>query len=278
MGVAVMAAVVLWCSEAAMQAARTAARVFASGVLPALFPMMVLGRLAPMPGRGWLWQTAVFSFLSGSPASAQRAAALQDAGVVPARVWESLLCLTGVMSPMFFAGTLAQWTGNAQNAWRMLFVHWAGAALAALAWRLIPPGPAPREFPKQQAQRCTLPRAIEQSCRALLSVCGAMMLFAIASAVVQKGLGAAFPGWTQAHGKELAVLWALLEIGGGARAVIDAFPAPPWALLCALCSCGGVSILLQNLLFVGEKIRPARLAAMRLLHGAISFALFSLLF
>ena len=278
MGVAVMAALVLWCSEAAMQAARTAAQVFASGVLPALFPMMVLGRLAPMPRRGWLWQTAVFSFLSGSPASAQRAGALQDAGAVPAKAWENLLCLTGVMSPMFFVGTMAQWTGNAANAWRMLGVHWAGAAIASLLWWLIPPGPASKAAPVPQAQRCTLPRAIEQSCRALLSVCGAMMLFAIASAVVQKGLGAAFPRWTQAHGKELAILWALLEIGGGAKAVIDAFPAPPWALLCALCSFGGVSILLQNLLFVGEKIRPARLAAMRLLHGAVSFVLFSLLF
>ena len=178
----------------------------------------------------------------------------------------------------YVVGTMAQWTGNAANAWRMLGVHWAGAAIASLLWWLIPPGPASKAAPVPQAQRCTLPRAIEQSCRALLSVCGAMMLFAIASAVVQKGLGAAFPRWTQAHGKELAILWALLEIGGGAKAVIDAFPAPPWAFLCALCSFGGVSILLQNLLFVGEKIRPARLAAMRLLHGAVSFVLFSLLF
>lgn len=278
MGVVAIAAVVLWCSEAAMQAARTAAQVFASSVMPALFPMMVLGKLAPLPKRGWLWHAAVFSFLSGSPASAQRAAALQDAGAVPAKRWESLLCLTGVMSPMFFAGTLTQWTGHAANAWRMLLVHWAGAAVASLLWRMIPPGPAPGAAPAVRAQRCTLPRAIEQACRALLSVCGAMMLFAIASAVLQKGLGAAFPRWTQAHGKELAILWALLEIGGGAKAVVDAFPTPPWALLCALCSFGGVSILLQNLLFVGEKIRPARLAAMRLLHGAISFVLFSLLF
>ena len=62
----------------------------------------------------------------------------------------------------------------------------------------------------------------------------------------------------------------MLEIGGGAKAVIAVLPDP--ALLCALCSFGGLSIWLQNLLFVGESIRPVRLLCMRALHGAVSYA------
>ena len=70
-----------------------------------------------------------------------------------------------------------------------------------------------------------------------------------------------------------SVLWAMLEIGSGAKAVIDAFGTPPTALLCGLCSFGGLSIWLQNLLFVGESIRPVRLLGMRALHGAVSYSL-----
>ena len=48
-------------------------------------------------------------------------------------------------------------------------------------------------------------------------------------------------------------------------------------LLCALCSFGGLSILMQNLLFLGKSIRPGRLLACRLLHGAAAYGICGLL-
>ena len=62
-----------------------------------------------------------------------------------------------------------------------------------------------------------------------------------------------------------------VEIGGGAHALLDVSPTPDLPLLCALCSFGGLSILMQNLLFLGKSIRPGKLLLVRLLHGAAAY-------
>ena len=97
----------------------------------------------------------------------------------------------------------------------------------------------------------------------------------ILAGVLQAALSRLCPAWTAANGPALSVLWALLETGGGAAAVLKSHAAPPLALLCGLCSFGGLSIWLQNLLFVGKCIRPVRLLQMRALHGAVSMGLFA---
>ena len=51
--------------------------------------------------------------------------------------------------------------------------------------------------------------------------------------------------------------------------VKQGLPAP---LVCAMCGFGGLSLWLQSLMFVGEIISPAKLLAIRALHGAISYA------
>lgn len=276
---AACAALLLIFSGTAMQAASRAAQVFVSGVLPALFPMMVLGRLLPARSKGersrFPWLAVPFGLASGSPASAQRAWLLWDSGAVDTAQAQRLLCATGVMSPLFFTGTLAAWTGRPAACAVLLGAHWAGALLCACLWR---PGAAdtPRQssanaMEKQRA--VTLPEAISQSAQALLCVCGAMMLFSIAAALLRELLMLACPVWTQKNGRLLAVLWALLEIGGGASAVLEAYEAPPFALLCALCSFGGLSIWLQNLLFARPIIHPAKLLGMRALHAVVSYGL-----
>jgi len=246
--------------------------------MPALFPMMVLARLSPVSPKAehWLLRAGSFACLSGSPAAAQRVRLLWDAGHIPASRLESLLCLTGVMSPMFFLGTLARWTGSRTAAWQMLFVHWLSAGLAALIWHALGRGkPVQTERTGSACASCSLTGAIAQSAQALMAVCGAMMVFSILAALLRSGLLRLFPAWTQKNSPLLAVLWAVMEIGGGAQAVTQAFPHPPEALLCALCSFGGMSIWLQNLLFVPQSIRPVRLLMMRLLHGAAAYALYS---
>ncbi len=256
---AACAAVLMLCSDTAMDSALRAAQVFVSGVMPALLPMMVLGRITPADAGGRV-QMTVMGWLSGSPAAAQRACALWQAGRV--RRLEKLLCLTGVMSPTFFTGTLPAWGVPVHAAWRMLACHWLGAALCALCWR--DRSPAPKGGAAVQPA-LSLPAAIEQSARAMLAVCGAMMLFSIAAGLARRALGG---------GPGMDVLWALLEAGGGAHAVLQGFAQPPYALLCGLCSFGGLSIWLQNLLFTRQSVRPVRLLGMRALHGAMSFGLY----
>ncbi|NCB05795.1 MAG: hypothetical protein EOM69_09790 [Clostridia bacterium] len=97
----------------------------------------------------------------------------------------------------------------------------------------------------------------------------AMMLCAVLSAVLRGVLGAL---GLPMDGRAAAVMHGLLEIGGGAYDVSRAFESPA-ALLCGLCSFGGISILLQNIAFLGEEIRPMSLLLTRAAHGAISFGL-----
>lgn len=272
--------------DAAMESARASAQVFVAGVMPALFPMMVLCRLLPCPAHGEhshaMAGATVFSFLSGSPASAQRVRLLNDAGLVPVQRLLPLLCVCGVMSPMFFVGTLAGWTGLRAAMWAMLAVHWVGALIvggllylcserlqrrrAARQRMSGQPLPAARSQP-----RISLTEAITLAAQSLLAVCGAMMLFSIAAGVLRAALLKLFPGWVAQ--KPLAVAWALLEIGGGASAVLEAWETPPLVLLSGLCAFGGLSIWMQNLLFVSKCIRPMKLLWVRVLHGAVCMAL-----
>ena len=263
-------------SEAAMTAALTAARCFASGVMPALLPMMVLGRMLPERtgterALADVWMRAgAFAFAAGSPASAQRAAGIRP--LMREEHWERLLCLTGVMSPMFFTGTLAGWLGSAREGWVLLGIHWLGAAVTAMLWPASAHAETKPEPARTAPLRASLPEAIAQSAHSLLCVCGAMMAFSVAASLVGSVLAALFPAWTAQHGDWLAVLWAIMEIGGGSSAVIGAIEKPH-ALLSALCGFGGLSIWLQNLLFLEKSIRPGRLLAMRAVHGAVCYAL-----
>lgn len=269
-------------SNAAMSAARTAAQCFATGVLPALLPMMVLGKFLPDDpkpehSQTGLWlRTGSYAFAAGSPAAAQRTASLH--GLMTQRSWECLLCLTGVMSPMFFTGTLGIWLGNMRDGRILLGIHWLGAVLTAVFWRWIPARQSsPAVFEERMpAQRMTLPEAIARSAQPLLCVCGAMMVFSAAAGLMRSLLASLFPAWTAQHANWLAVLWAVMEVGGGSSAVIQAYEKPH-ALLSALCGFGGLSIWLQNMLFLDKSIRPAKLLLMRALHGAVCYALVRIL-
>lgn len=258
-----LSALTLVFSPRCMAAAQAAASAFASGVMPALLPMLVLGRLAPSGGGAA--GVIAFGFLSGSPAAARR---VQQS--CPQAQW--LYCACGVMSPMFFVGTLAVQTGQQAQAWAALFCHWLSALLAGLIWR-IRSGPGEESSLQTPSPAPSLPTAIQDSTQALLGVCGAMMLFSIAFALLEGLLARFFPGWTAQNGRLLSLLHSLVEIGGGACHVLAAWPHPPWPLLCALCSFGGLSIQLQCLLFTGKNLRPAKLMQMRMLHGALAYGL-----
>lgn len=297
--VGVFMSLLLFFSDSTMDAASRAASVFVQGVMPALFPMMIIGQLSRLSAtahqssriRVFLAAT-LFSFAAGSPASTQRARQLEDQGLVDPPCLLPLLAATGVMSPMFFLGTIANWTGLKQAPFVMLLIHWLSALICATII-FLPKYKETRTFPDlpnlaSNAPKSThspprnilsaLPVAISSSAQALLGVCGAMMLFSIIAALIRALLNALLPQWTAAHPEFLAVLWAMLEIGGGASEIIATFPTPPLALLCALCSFGGLSIWIQNLLFIGQSIRPAKLLPIRMLHGAISYGICHLVF
>lgn len=246
--------------QAAMAAARGALRLWASGVLPALFPYLVLSRLlAGMTGGVWALPVAL---LAGSPAGA-RLLALTETDARRAQ-WKAALCATA--SPLYVLGTL---DGGA----RMLAAHWLGAAgsagLVALIGRA---GRAPRrESARPQRSSVVpafLPEIIADSALTLLSVAGCMTFFSVAAALVEAFL-------TPSAGLG-AVLAAALEMAGGcARIVALGLPSPlREACLCAAVSFGGLSVFMQNAPYLkqaGAKLSMQMGA--KLTHAAISFAL-----
>ena len=277
-----LAALMLLDSDTVLNAVNGAAGVFVRSVMPALFPMMVLNGLsARLSGREKRWMTVGFCWLAGSPASAQRLEGLRERGELPERAFLPLAAATGVMSPLFFVGSLGSRLPNPAGGWLLLTAHWLGALAAAglihgLSRRFSSMEKAETVRPEERtAGRASLlaalPDSLRQAGTALLSVCGAMMLFSILAAFFRQGLSFLLPGWTADHPEVPALLWALLEIGGGAHALLDVSPTPDLPLLCALCSFGGLSIWMQNLLFLGKSIRPGKLLLLRLLHGAAAY-------
>ena len=278
-----LAALMLLDSDTVLNAVNGAAGVFVRSVMPALFPMMVLNGLsARLSGRERRWMTVGFCWLAGSPASAQRLEGLRERGELPERALLPLAAATGVMSPLFFVGSLGSRLPNPSGGWLLLTAHWLGAlAAAGLIHRLSshfssmekaePVRPEQRTAAGRTSLLAALPDSLRQAGTALLSVCGAMMLFSILAAFFRQGLSALLPGWAADHPEIPALLWALLEIGGGAHALLDVSPTPDLPLLCALCSFGGLSIWMQNLLFLGKSIRPGKLLLLRLLHGAAAY-------
>ena len=283
-----LAALMLLDSDTVLNAVNGAAGVFVRSVMPALFPMMVLNGLsARLSGREKRWMTVGFCWLAGSPASAQRLEGLRERGELPERALLPLAAATGVMSPLFFVGSLGSRLSNPAGGWLLLTAHWLGALAAAglihgLSRRFFPTEKAETVRPEERtAGRASLlaalPDSLRQAGTALLSVCGAMMLFSILAAFFRQGLSFLLPGWAADHPEIPAFLWALLEIGGGAHSLLDVSPTPDLPLLCALCSFGGLSIWMQNLLFLGKSIRPGKLLLLRLLHGAAAYGICGLL-
>lgn len=285
-----LAALMLLDSDTVLAAVNGAAGVFVRSVMPALFPMMVLNGLSEhLGGQEKRWMTVCFCWLSGSPASAQRLEGLWKRGEVAGRELLPMAAVTGVMSPLFFVGSLGSRLPGTAAGWLLLAAHWLGALAAAglahglnhLSRRKTADAALPEERALRPAEPVSLLTALPDSLRqagpALLSVCGAMMLFSILAALFRQGLSALLPDWAAAHPEFPAILWAVLEIGGGAHALLDVSAAPDLPLLCALCSFGGLSILMQNLLFLGKSIRPGKLLLVRLLHGAAAYGICGLL-
>lgn len=286
-----LAGLALFFSREVMEAGQKAAQVFATNVLPALFPMMVLGGLIGRSGaspRGRGLFLVLFGFCAGSPAAARQTALLHECSPFSRTQLMPLLCMGGVMSPMFFTGSLAARLGSATG-FVMLLAHWAGALCTGGLCRLwmlrrrsgtgpLPPPPqagqvhavpkVPSPEPRRPPLNELLTQSITSAAGALLSVLGAMMLFSILAALPHALLRRFCPALTEAARPALALLQGLLEVGSGSFALLES-GAPPW-LLCALCSFGGLSIWLQNLLFLGKMINPAELLCWRTLHGAMS--------
>ena len=279
-------------SSEAMEAASQAARVFASGVMPALLPMMVLCRLLPAranhersPWREPCRRGALFLCLRLAGQRAARARPLRRRRGGPRRDGAAPGRLRGDEPHVFH-----RHPGSVDGAARGL----PGAASVSLGGRAgrRRAGEAGVGASAGGARRRRRDAAAACARRASLPAGGRDGSSHIASGGMRRdddlcrrrgrasrlGCGAlARPGrrhtgrcWRR-HGR----CW---RSAAARRRCWKHGRRPPMALLCALCSFGGLSIWLQNLLFVPECVRPAKLLCMRMLHGALSGGLALLIF
>ncbi len=242
----------------AAEAAWEAFRLWARSVAPVLGPfmacmLMVSSRLS----RGWRYKVAL-GWLSGSPGGARL---MQEEGL-RGKAALAGAAMTGTMSPMFFLGTLSAWLGNGKRAGIMLACHIFGALLTGLCFagktgkrKDTPPVPL------------SLGKALRESALALLTVALCMTLGAVAARMAR----CAFPLLPQ---EGAAALQCALEVTAGVRALIALAPPLTGPLVCAACSFGGLSLLLQNMAFWQDSgVTFKQLFLIRLTHAALSWAL-----
>lgn len=266
--------------------------VWASAVLPSLFPFMVccqlvagsealarvglpfdkpMRRLTRCPGEAA--PLALLGLLGGSPSGAKMIAARFAEGRLTRSQAERLACLTGTVSPMFLLGTLPSWAGFPQAGWLLLGAHWLGALLSGLLFARLLKDDAPSAAAVRaptaagiSPRQPSLGEAVSASAQAMLTVGGCIVLGTVASAMLMRVCPFLPPTLS-------ASLHAALEMAGGATDMA-ALGVPMRALLCAFAaipSLGGLSILAQNLAFLSPVgVRAWPLIAARVAHAAIS--------
>ncbi len=238
----------------AAEAARQGLTLWAQAVAPVLGPymvcmLMVTSRLS-LPA----WAQVLLCWLCGSPGGAR----LMQGSGLRGRQALRFAAFTGTMSPLFFLSTVSGWLQNARGGRILLFCHLAGALLTGLC---LGGGGKPR---KRQPSPVPLGEALRESVLALCTVALCMMLGCTAARMAS----CAFPALPAAAA---AALQCALEVTSGVRAVIALESHFREALVCAACSFGGLSLLMQNAAFWQDSgVRMRQLFWLRLLHALLS--------
>ena len=260
---ALIGAMIVFPGEAAT-AARDTLGAWAQAVVPGLGPFMACVLLLSPYLRGGMPSRVALAWLGGSPGGARL---MQETALSPQDALH-YAALTGTMSPMFFLSTLGGWLGNARAGWMLLCCHIAGAFLAG---RCFPLSEKRQPSPPSKKERASVSSVFQDTAAALSMIGVCMMLGAVAARMAACAMPFWSPGW-------MAAFQCLLEVTAGSKALIALAPAELLPLLCAACSMGGLSILLQNFAFWhGSGLSLPRLLLVRILHALIAGSLCLLL-
>ncbi len=249
-------AMIAFPSEAAAGAAY-GLELWSRAVVPVLGPFLACMLMLSSQVGGGLRLKTVMGWLCGSPGGARL---MQGNGLKGKNALRAA-AMTGTMSPMFFLGTVSAWLGDPSAGRLILLCHFAGALLLGL---MIPAG---GKCTPRSASPLSLAQAFRDSALALLTVAVCMMLGCSASRLAARAFPG-LPGWAA------AALQCALEVTGGVKALILSQlknPAPP---VCAACSFGGFSLLLQNAAFWRDSgVSAGKLLLLRTAHAILSGAL-----
>ena len=250
-----MMALLLLRAPETMAAAEAACALFVRSVMPGLFPYLTLSQLL-VSRCGRDMQPGLLMLLGwcgGSPTGA-RLLAMQ--GSRPHREQKALAVSCATMSPMFLLGTIGSWLNSRIAGAIVLLSVLAGGCCAgrlAKRWTRVT---SAEKVPEAALSPVSFARAVEDSARTMLLVCGTMTNF--------------LPDAMRLP------LTTLLEVTTGAVTIAN-LPAPlplRIALLSAATGFGGCAVIMQNrALYPQGLMRLGEQLTWQTLHGVISGAL-----
>ena len=256
-------------------AALSAMHVWATSIVPVLFPYMVFGRLLGkslhmlnLPGSP---AAAALGLLGGSPTGA--ALITSYASRLSSRSILSLCTLTGTISPMFILGTIQTWINNPSLCKKLLVCHWLSACAGAwIVHRLHHSNGNSDAMRPVAMERAAFCNPITQSIEAIIQVGGCVILYSVLARIGGILLQPFFPQLQPA-------LHAALEVAGGINAICQSSLSPDakgFSLSIAL-GFTGFSILSQNHAMLRPLgLRFYQLVILALLRAALSALFFFL--
>lgn len=280
--------------------------LWATAVLPALFPFMVLTSVltglgaaqglakafAPLAAKLRLPAVAAYCFLlsalSGYPVGARVAADLCRRGALPQAYAARVAVLCSTSGPMFVVGSVGGLLFRSPAAGAVLYAsHLAGTVLVCLlALPFAKKLPKQASLPPRQDTDGLLRESVHAAVLSVLCVGGFIALFCVLTQALADARLLALPAallerLLAPFGAEAAaegVAAGLLECTQGCAAV--AASGAPLALpLCAfLITFGGASILAQQMAYLGQcGVKAAFFAGFKCLQGGAAFAVCLLL-
>lgn len=277
-GLCLMAALLMF-PETAVNAAREAMLTWAKSVAPALFPFMALmplltcesavniyeklfGRLMrPLFGLpGAAAPAAVIAMTAGSPAGAVAAASIAArSGMTRGELERTAACVCGA-GPAFLIGGVGTAMLGEPAAGRMLLrAQLITQIVLLLLTRKWPKGESIAVRPHEQGEQDSIRAAAGN----LLAVCGYMIMFSTAAALIARFLRSEQVG---------AAVLCLMDLPSGAKtaAGMNLAIEEKLVLLAAMTGFSGLCINAQNLSACGKTgVRPAPYLLLRAASGLI---------
>lgn len=261
--------------ETALNAAREAMYVWYASVAPAMFPFMALMPMLTCGAAAKAWERALGRWMrrvfrlpgSAAPAVAVGLIAGSPAGAHAVRRCQGLsreekarlVCCTSGLSPAFLiTGVGAGMLGSAADG-HILF----RAQLAAQLTMLTITRGMPKGTPELPGQEDKEVEPVRTAVTAVLSVCGYMMLFNTAAAIIAAASNSQSAG--------LAALCAL-DLPSAARAVanLPIIRKTKLIAIAALTGFGGLCITAQNLAAAGKCCKAGKYLAARACHALLN--------
>lgn len=269
--------------ETALNAAREAMYVWYASVAPAMFPFMALMPMLTCGAAARTWErmlgrwtqrlfrlpgsaapAVLVGLIAGSPAGAH--AALRSSDLSREQRGRLVCCVSGLSPAFLITGVGAGMLGSAADGHVLFRAQLAAQLTLLLLTRWMPTG-----VPENPTQEQTDVEPVRNAVAAVLNVCGYMMLFNVAAAII-----------AAASRSESAGLAArcLLDLPNAARAVanLPIIREEKIIALAALTGFGGSCITAQNLAAAGKACSAGKYLAARACHAALnaSFAVLQL--